>query len=91
MLGHLVVVARIGLRRGAGPSDYRACCIPASNSRVILAAPRAFCHPQDVIDRVLQQVEAVDTAKNALAVALHWFEELVVNLARVSMEHARTL
>jgi hypothetical protein len=40
---------------------------------------------------VLRQVETVDTAKNALAMALHWLEDLVIYLVRVYMDHARTL
>jgi len=55
------------------------------------AYPGAFRHPQDVIDMVLRQVETVDTAKNALAMALHWLEDLVIYLVRVYMDHARTL
>jgi hypothetical protein len=48
--------------------------------------PGRFYHPQDVINVILQESGATDTAKATLAPALYWLEDLVSQLVRVYME-----
>lgn len=52
--------------------------------------PSRFYHPQDVIDMTLQESGATDTARDTLALALYWFEDVVSQLVRVYMEQAST-
>ena len=48
--------------------------------------PGRFYHPQDVINMTLQESGATDTARDTLALALYWLEEVVSQLVRVYME-----
>ena len=50
--------------------------------------PGRFDHPQDVINMTLQESGATDTAKDTLALALYWLEDVVSQLVRVYMEQA---
>jgi hypothetical protein len=50
--------------------------------------PGRFYHPQDVITRTLQESGTTDTARDSLALALYWFEDVVSQLVRVYMEQA---
>jgi hypothetical protein len=52
--------------------------------------PGRFYHPQDVIALTLQESGATDTARDTLALALYWFEDVVSQLVRVYMEQAST-
>ena len=52
--------------------------------------PGRFYHPQDIITMTLHASEATDTARDTLALALYWFEEVVSQLVRVYMEQAGT-
>ena len=52
--------------------------------------PGRFYHPQDVINMTLQESRATDTAKDTLALALYWLEDVVSQLVRVYMEQAST-
>jgi hypothetical protein len=47
-----------------------------------------FYHPQDVINRTLHESGTTDTARDALALALYWLEDVVRPLVRLSMEQA---
>ena len=49
-----------------------------------------FYHPQDVIHMTLQESGATDTARDTLALALYWLEDVVSQLVRVYMEQAST-
>jgi len=50
--------------------------------------PGRFYHPQDVINITLQESGATDTARDTLALALYWLEDVVSQLVRVYMEQA---
>ena len=50
--------------------------------------PGGFYHPQDVTTMTLQESGATDTAKDTLALALYWLEDVVSQLVRVYMEQA---
>jgi hypothetical protein len=50
--------------------------------------PGRFYHPQDVTTITLQESGATDTAKDSLALALYWLEDVVSQLVRVYMEQA---
>jgi hypothetical protein len=52
--------------------------------------PGRFYHPQDVITMTLQESGTTDTARDTLALALYWFEDVVRQLVRVYMEQAST-
>jgi hypothetical protein len=52
--------------------------------------PGRFYHPQDVITMTLQESGATDTARDTLALALYWFEDVVSQLVRVYIEQAST-
>ena len=52
--------------------------------------PGRFYHPQDVITMTLHASGATDTARDTLALALYWFEDVVRQLVRVYMEQAST-
>ena len=52
--------------------------------------PGRFYHPQDVINITLQESGATDTARDTLALALYWLEDVVSQLVRVYMERAST-
>jgi len=52
--------------------------------------PGRFYHPQDVINMTLQESGAIDTARDTLALALYWLEEVVSQLVRVYMEQTST-
>ena len=52
--------------------------------------PGRFYHPQDLIAMTLQESGATDTARDTLALALCWFEDVVSQLVRVYMEQAST-
>ena len=52
--------------------------------------PGRFYHPQDVINMTLQESGATDTARDTLALALYWLEDVVSQLVRVYMEQANT-
>ncbi len=52
--------------------------------------PGRFYHPQDVIHMTLQESGATDTAKDTLAFALYWLEDVVSHLVRISMEQTST-
>jgi hypothetical protein len=47
-----------------------------------------FYHPQDVINRTLHESGTTDNARDALAFALYWLEDVVSQLVRVSMTQA---
>jgi hypothetical protein len=47
-----------------------------------------FYHPQDVINRTLHESGTTDNARDALAFALYWLEDVVSQLVRVSMAQA---
>jgi hypothetical protein len=49
-----------------------------------------FYHPQDVINMTLRESGATDTARDTLALALYWLEDVVSQLVRVYMEQAST-
>jgi hypothetical protein len=49
-----------------------------------------FYHPQDVINRTLHESGTTDNARDALALALYWLEDVVSQLVRVSMAQAST-
>ena len=52
--------------------------------------PDSFYHPQDVINMTLQESGATGTAKDTLALALYWLEDMVSQLARAYMEQTST-
>jgi hypothetical protein len=52
--------------------------------------PGRFYHTQDVINTTLQESGATDTAKDTLALALYWLEDVVCQLVHVYMEQAST-
>ena len=52
--------------------------------------PGRFYHPQDAIHMTLQESGATDTARDTLALALHWLEEVVSQLVRVYLEQTST-
>ena len=56
----------------------------------LLERPGRFYHPQDVINMTLQESETTDTARDTLALALYWLEDVVSQLVRVYMEQAST-
>ena len=45
-----------------------------------------FYHPQDVIHMTLQESGTTDTARDTLALALYWLEDVVSQMVRVYME-----
>ena len=49
-----------------------------------------FYHPQDVINMTLQESGADNTARDTLALALYWLEDVVRQLVRAYMEQANT-
>jgi len=49
-----------------------------------------FYHPQDIITMTLQESGATDTARDTLALALYWLEDVVSQLVRVYREQAST-
>jgi hypothetical protein len=52
--------------------------------------PGRFYHPQDVMTMTLHESGATDTARDTLALALYWLEDVVRQLVRLYMEQART-
>jgi len=50
--------------------------------------PGRFYHPRDVITMTLQESGTTDTARDSLALALSWLEDVVSQLVRVYMEQA---
>jgi hypothetical protein len=52
--------------------------------------PGRFYHPQDVINMTLQESGATDTARDTLALALYWLEDVVSQLVRVYREQGST-
>ena len=52
--------------------------------------PVMFYHTQDVINMTLRESGACDTAKDTLAFALYWLEDVVRQLVHVYMEQAGT-
>jgi hypothetical protein len=52
--------------------------------------PGRFYHPQDVITMTLHARGATNTARDTLALALYWLEDVVSQLVRVYMEQANT-
>ena len=52
--------------------------------------PGRFYHPQDVIALTLQESGTTDTARDTLALALYWLEDVVSQLVRVYIEQAST-
>jgi len=52
--------------------------------------PGMFYHPQDVITMTLQESGTTDTARDTLALALYWLEDVVNQMVRVYMEQAST-
>jgi hypothetical protein len=52
--------------------------------------PGMFYHPQDVINMTLQESGATDTARDTLALALYWLEDMVSQLVRLYREQAST-
>ncbi len=52
--------------------------------------PGRFYHPQDIINMTLQESGATDTARDALALALYWLEDVVSQLVRVYIEQTST-
>lgn len=50
--------------------------------------PVKFYHPQDVINMTLQESGATDTARDTLALALYWLEDVVSQLVRVYIGQA---
>jgi hypothetical protein len=52
--------------------------------------PGKFYHPQDVITMTLQESRATDTAKDTLALALYWLENVVRQLVHVYIEQTST-
>jgi hypothetical protein len=52
--------------------------------------PGMFYHPQDVINMTLQESGADNAAKDTLALALYWLEDVVRQLVHVYMEQAST-
>lgn len=52
--------------------------------------PGLFDHPQDVMIMTLQESGVNDTARDTLAFALSWLEDVVSQLVRVYMEQAST-
>ena len=52
--------------------------------------PGRFYHPQDVINMTLQESGTTDTARDTLALALYWLDDVVSQLVRVYMEQAST-
>jgi hypothetical protein len=52
--------------------------------------PSRFYHPQDVITRTLQESGTTDTARDSLALALYWLEDVVSQLVRVYIGQAST-
>jgi len=52
--------------------------------------PGMFYHPQDVIHMTLQASGATDTARDTLALALYWLEDVVSQLVRLYREQAST-
>ena len=52
--------------------------------------PSRFYHLQDVITRTLQESETTDTARDSLALALYWLEDVVSQLVRVYVEQTST-
>jgi len=49
-----------------------------------------FYHPQDIIHMTLQESGATDTARDTLALALYWLEDVVIQLVRLYREQAST-
>jgi len=52
--------------------------------------PGRFYHPQDIINMTLQESGATDTARDTLALALYWLEDVVSQLMRVYIEQGST-
>ena len=52
--------------------------------------PGRFYHPQDVINRTLQESGATNTARDAMALALYLLEDVVSQLVRLYKEQANT-
>jgi hypothetical protein len=52
--------------------------------------PGKFYHPQDVITMTLQESGTTDTARESLALALYWLEDVVSQLVHVYMEQTST-
>ena len=52
--------------------------------------PVKFYHPHDVMNMTLQESGATDTARDTLALALYWLEDVVSQLVRVYMEQTST-
>ena len=52
--------------------------------------PGRFYHTQDVINMTLQESGTTDIARDTLALALYWLEDVVSQLMRVYIEQGST-